>query len=144
MNFEQKLIELKTKMFDLISNKEITYLKDLDTRITINKNGKFCYHKCLEIDSNIIWKFTQKLEENKVYTLIPFISVNNNPDEPYIILSKQILITKKSNSFLISSYISNKISDTMKLYNILNFNGCCIIFKYKEVKVHFEEHNKFI
>jgi hypothetical protein len=54
MTFEQKLIELKTKMFDLISNKEITYLKDLDSRIIVNKNGKFCYHKCFEIDSNTI------------------------------------------------------------------------------------------
>jgi len=54
MTFEQKLQQLKTKMFDLISVKEITFLKDLDYRITINKNGKFYYYKFLNINSNTI------------------------------------------------------------------------------------------
>jgi len=54
MTFEQKIQQLKTKMFDVISIKEITFLKDLDTRISINKNGKFYYHKFLETNSSNI------------------------------------------------------------------------------------------
>jgi hypothetical protein len=54
MSFEQKIQLLKTKMFDVISIKEITFLKDLDSRITINKFGKFYFHKFLEINSNNI------------------------------------------------------------------------------------------
>lgn len=37
MTFEQKIQLMNIKTFDLISTKEITFLKDLDNRITINK-----------------------------------------------------------------------------------------------------------
>jgi hypothetical protein len=144
MTFEQKLQQLKTKMFDLISVKEITFLKDLDYRITINKNGKFCYYNCLELDSSNISKFLCKLEDNKVYSLIPFISANDKSDEPYIILSQSILITNKSNPLLISRYIYNKCIDTMKLYNIAELKDFNVIFKYKSVEIDFEAKNKFV
>lgn len=145
MSFEQKLELLKTKMFEIISTKQITFLKELDNRITINKFGKFYFHKFLEITSSNIWRFfLYRLDENKVYTLIPFISANNKPDEPYIILSQQILITTKSDPILISKYINNKISDAVDLYNIQNLNDLNIIFKYKQVEISFEENNKFV
>jgi hypothetical protein len=132
-------------MFDIISVKEITFLKDLDNRITVNKNGKFYYHKFLEINSSNIWRFLLfKLDENKVYTLIPFISANNKTDEPYIILSQQFLISTKSDPILISKYINNKISDTVNLYNIHSLNDFNIIFKFKQVEISFEEFNKFV
>jgi hypothetical protein len=144
MTFEQKILQLKTKMFDVISTKEITFLKDLDTRISINKNGKFYYHKFLEINSSNIWRFLLfRLDENKIYTIIPFISANNKTDEPYIILSQQFLISAKSDPILISKYINNKISDTVNLYNIHNLNDFNIIFKFKQVEISFEEFNKF-
>jgi hypothetical protein len=79
MNLDQ----LKTKLFELISIKEITLLKDLDNRILFNKCGKFCYYNCLELDNSNISKFICKLEDNKVYSLIPFISANDKSDEPY-------------------------------------------------------------
>jgi len=145
MTFEQKIQQLKTKMFDVISIKEITFLKDLDTRISINKNGKFYYHKFLETNSSNIWRFLLfRLDKIKIYTIIPFISANNKTDEPYIILSQQFLISAKSDPILISKYINNKISDTINLYNIHNLNDFNIIFKFKQVEISFEEFNKFV
>jgi hypothetical protein len=76
--------------------------------------------------------------------LIPLISANNRPDEPYIILSQQILITNNSNSLLISEYINNKIIDTMNLYNINSLENTTLIFKYKSIKINFNEYDKFI
>jgi len=35
MTFQEKVKEMQTKMFEIISTKEITYLKDLDKRIKI-------------------------------------------------------------------------------------------------------------
>lgn len=95
-------------MFDLISTKEITYLKDLYKRIVINKHGKFEYHKFFELNSYNIWIFLYELEANNIYTLIPMLSKHDNPSEPYIILSQQILITDNSKASLISNYISKK------------------------------------
>jgi len=61
MNLEQ----LKTKLFDLISTREITLLKDLDNRIIFNKCGKFLYYKYLELNISNISKILGKLEDNK-------------------------------------------------------------------------------
>jgi hypothetical protein len=43
MTFQEKVKEIQTKMFDIISIKEITYLKDLDKRIKLNLYGRFNY-----------------------------------------------------------------------------------------------------
>src|ERR1700704_1512004 len=134
MSFEENIQEMNIKMFKIISTKEINYLKDLDKRIHINKYGKFNHYK--------IYNFIYELEEDKVYTLIPFISKNDRPDEPYIILSQQILVTYNSNPVLLTNYINNKISDTINLYNI-NKLEVTIIFKFKKLKFNFNEHNSF-
>jgi hypothetical protein len=131
-------------MFDIISTKEVTYLKDLDKRININKYGKFYYYKIYDLNNSQIWNFLNELDENKVYTLIPSNSANNRSDEPYIIISPQILITNNSNSLLLSNYINNKIIDTINLYHINNLENITLIFKYKSIKIKFNEYNKFI
>jgi hypothetical protein len=144
MNLEQKILELKSTFFNLISRTEITFLKDLDNRITINKNGKFCYYECLELDTNNIWKFLVKLEDNRIYSIIPLISANNKPNEPYITLSQSFLISKNSSPLLISRFIYDKIILAGKLYNISEFKEFNIIFKYKAIEIQFEDKNKFV
>lgn len=108
----------------------------------MNKYGKFNYYKIYDFNHSKIWNFIYKIEENKVYTLIPFISKNDRPDEPYIILSQQILITYNSNPLLLTNYINNKINDTINLYNI-NGLEAVIIFKYKPVEINFNKYNSF-
>jgi len=134
---------MKNKMFDIISTKEITYLKDFDRRIHINKYGKFNYYKIYNFNHSKIWNFIYELEEDKVYTLIPFLSANDRPDEPYIILSQQILVTYNSNPVLLTNYINNKISDTINLYNINKLEDVTIIFKFKKVEINFNKHVSF-
>lgn len=138
MTFIEKVKEMQTKMFEIISTKEITYLKDLDKRIKINKFGRYNYWRISEIRNYKIWNFLNELEDNKVYILIPYISANDRRDEPFIVLSQQILITSNSNSLLINDYINNKILNTVNLYNITVLNGV-LLFKYKSVKIEF--HN---
>lgn len=138
MTFIEKVKEMQTKMFEIISTKEITYLKDLDKRIKINKFGRYNYWRIYEIRNYKVWSFLNELEDNKVYILIPYISANDRRDEPFIVLSQQILITSNSNSLLINDYINNKILNTVNLYNITELNGV-LLFKYKSVKIEF--HN---
>lgn len=141
MTFIEKIKQMQTKMFDIISTKEITYLKDLDKRIKINLYGRFNYWRIYEITNYKIWNFLSELEDNKVYTLIPYISANDRRDEPFIVLSQQFLITKNSNSLLLTEFINNKIIETKYLYNITELEGV-LIFKYKQVKIDFnKEHN---
>ena len=141
MNWDQ----IKQQILKVISTNEISLLKDLSNKITIYRNGKFCYHKFLELDSNSVWKFLHELEEDQIYSLIPFISANDKPNEPYIILSQSILITSQSSSQLISQYVHEKCMKTLELYNIDELKDIVINFKYKKVDIKFEEvNNRFI
>nr|YP_009715270.1 hypothetical protein [Russula subnigricans]QGK88076.1 hypothetical protein [Russula subnigricans] len=106
MNFNEKIKLMNNKLFELISTEEITYLKDLDGRISLNKDGKFNYHKISEINVNKTWSYLYELEDNSIYTLIPLFSSQDRSDDPYIILSKQILITNNSSSLLLTKFIN--------------------------------------
>lgn len=142
---QDKIEQLKDNIFKLISTKEISFLKDLDRRITINKNGRFIYDSnsynfedFLELNPNNTSRFLKQLNDNKIYTLIPFISINNKVDEPYIILSQQILVTNRSNGLLISNYINIKIEQSFDLFNIYKLPRFNIIFKYKQIEFEFD------
>ena len=136
---------MKTKMFDLISTKEITHLWELDSKININKYGKYNYYKIYEFNYSHIWKFLYELENNKVYLMIPFITKNCKSNEPIIILSPQILVTHNSNSLLISKYIQSKVIETADLYGINEnkLDNMPIIFKFKQIKINFNEQKLF-
>jgi hypothetical protein len=54
MTINQKVQEMIKKMFEIISTKEITYLKDLDKRININKYGKYYHYKIYEFNNSKI------------------------------------------------------------------------------------------
>ena len=136
----------KNKIFELISTKEITFLKDLDRRISINKTGKFYYKSnkyTVELDTSIVRNFLHSLDTDSIYTLILILSANNTSDQPYIVLSKQILITKYSNTLIIHNYIENKINDAIVLYNIDEIENFNIVFKYKKVDIQFNQFNTF-
>jgi len=143
MNFEQKIQEMNNKMFDILSTKEISFLNDLDTRIKIIKDGKFKYYKMLYLELDDIKNFLNNLDHDKIYTLIPFISVNNRSDEPYTVLSRQILITRNSKPVLINNYANNKINKAFELFNSDIKNSYYTIFKYKQVKINFKEFSSF-
>jgi hypothetical protein len=143
MNFKSKLQEINNKLLDIISTKEISYLKDLDKRIKFNKYGKFHYHKIYEYNIELIYNFIKELHSDKIYTLIPIISANNKPDEPIIILSQQILITNNSNVLLFREFLNDKIRETLNLYGVNNIEKCKLIFKFKEVKINFNDRESF-
>ena len=133
MTFQEKLQHLKNEMYDLITTNNISFLWNLDKRIELNKTGKFSYHIFLLGTSNI-WGFLERLEEDKIYAIIPLLSKNNKSDEPYIVLSQTFLVTRKSNYRLIMEFISNKTNLTYDLYNMDEDNNLYLTFKYKEVK----------
>lgn len=68
MNFQ----ELLTKIINLISKNQLTFLKDLDRRITINKNGRFNIYKINELrNQSKFSEFINELEDGCIYTVIP-------------------------------------------------------------------------
>jgi hypothetical protein len=97
MTFQDKIKELKQQIFNLISTKDISYLYNLDKRIRINAEGIYNFETFRELHIYDFIRFLHKLENDKIYVVIPMLSKNNTPSQPFIVLSQQFLITRKSN-----------------------------------------------
>ena len=130
-----------TQLLQLISTKEITMLKDIDHLIKINKIGKFKHYYISNMQPLGIKNFISKLEDDTIYTVIPIISMFGKTEDPYIILSKQILVSRNSSPKLIHEYLNSKLDQT-----ILEFGSICLdggnnfqlIFKYKKITLDFD------
>lgn len=143
MTFQEILINLKQQMFDAISTKDISYLYNLDKRIRINAEGIYNFQTFVELHFYDVRRFFHKLEDDKIYVVIPILSKNNTPDQPFIVLSQQFLITRKSNFLLITRHLSDKIDECCDLYDIDFDNTFKITLKYKEVKLDYNEYKTF-
>ena len=125
---------------------KITYLDQI-----IEKN-LFAYNTRTEseflhiCDALEVKYFLDHLEDDKFYVVtFDFIisKCTYDPDNPFIVLSKPIVITKYSNARLISNYIFNRINIACNTYcldeDLLNMlstgDGPGVIAKYSEIKI---------
>nr|YP_009487320.1 hypothetical protein [Russula virescens]AWB36222.1 hypothetical protein [Russula virescens] len=151
MDFQEKLQKCRDEIYQKVSTKNITLLNDfgVNQNLRFNKNGKYFYsiinHGIDGYDLEIkhINKFLNQLDDKKVYIIIPILSVNNTPDEPFIILSKQILVSKVSNEKLITDYLNNKSELFFNIYLTDKPEQMFITFKYKEIQFNFNEKEQF-
>jgi hypothetical protein len=143
MNFNQRVLEANQKLFDLITTTNITFLNSLNDKIKIIKDGKFIYFKSFLLDINSIENFLIQLDSDKIYTLIPILSINDRKDQPFIVLSQQILVTKFSNPKLLYNFIDEKVISSKDLFNINNLDRFNTVLKYKAVEFDFLSYKKF-
>nr|YP_009498199.1 hypothetical protein [Lactarius deliciosus]AWX52985.1 hypothetical protein [Lactarius deliciosus] len=118
------------------SNNEITLLKDINKLVKTEKNGKFQYFYISYFQINLIREFILNLDSNSFYTLIPMLSIYGKDEEPYLILSKQILITNYSSPEIINNYILKQLDQALIDFEFnLDNRFHCLIFKYKQIKI---------
>src|SRR5438445_542335 len=101
--------------------REISFLYEIDTKLKVNKNGPYKYFKSLIPEIEDIDNFINNLEEHKIYVLIPFISISDKTNDPFMVLSQQILLTKNNDPTLLSGYLNNKILLFIKRLKIEQF-----------------------
>ena len=65
--------------------------------------------------------------------ITPLISVNNNKNRPYVVLSKTILITKYSDYKLVHYFIYKQFNLFLKEFKIDNLEDYNLVLKYKKV-----------
>jgi hypothetical protein len=94
---------------DLVNSKILGKMK-LENII---KKGEFKYYKSFSFDIEDVRNFLHVLDSDRIYTLIPFISINN------------------------------KIVETINLFNIQSLDQFFTIFKYKSVEIDFESYKNF-
>ena len=67
-------------------------------------------------DLESIKNFISNLDKNKIYIFIPLMSIDKNINDPYFILSRQIMVTKHSNPLIICAFILNRLNKTDEMY----------------------------
>jgi hypothetical protein len=128
------------QLLQLISTKEITLLKELDKLIHIEKQGKFKYKNIPSFQLINIINFINSINDDSIYTIIPMISVFGKDDDPYLIISKQILVSKFSSSQLIHDYLYDRMLIAIQdfgINNLENGNKYYLVFKYKKITLDF-------
>jgi hypothetical protein len=86
------MIKLETvKRF--ISTNDISFLRDLDKTIDVDKKGKAYYFKMYGINKEEIDNFILNLDDDKIYLVNPLVSRHAKYSDPYINLSRQFLVS---------------------------------------------------
>jgi len=120
----------------LISSKDITFMSDIPKTLLVDKSGEFKLLANLNFEPKWTREFLTSLKSESLYTLTPFWSVTGNKDEPYFILSKQLLVTKYSDPTKVNKFLASKLVNTIEQFGITNrIEIYHLIFKYKEIKV---------
>jgi hypothetical protein len=74
--------------------------------------------------------------------MMPIISVKNNPDEPYLVLSNPILVTNHSDYRLIHQYVDAKLSKASEDFGLDEDEGYALVLKYKRIKLDINQIKK--
>jgi hypothetical protein len=118
-----------------ISSSEITFMKDLGDCLTVTPMSKYKYFNMYCFETLPIRDFINILDEDQIYILIPFISMDGKLDDPYLILSRQILVTQYSNIYVIQGYLHKQYLKSKDHFNLYELEDYKCYFKYRKVDI---------
>lgn len=125
-----------------ISINQVTLLSDINKEFFINKSNKSNYFKIRNFELEYFFDFIDGLDSNILYTVIPFISIKGDPNEPYLVLSRSILATRYSDYKIIKHYIYSKYLKSLEEFGIDTLDDYLLVFKYKKVEFDVNQLNK--
>ena len=117
------------------SNNKITFLSDINHYVEINKSGKFKYFINYNFVIKLIKEFIDTLKPFSLYVMIPLISKTGKINDPYIILSKQILITEFSNYITVNEFLAEQLNTFLTDFELREIDNYFLIFKYKKISL---------
>ena len=118
-----------------ISINGIAFLSDFDRSIDVNKSSKSMYFKMLRIHFDNIKNFIENLDDDKIYMINPFISINSNYQDPILGLSRPFLITNESNSKLIHDFLFTQFEKGINDFGMELDPTFYLIFNYHSVNL---------
>ena len=69
-------LEMNQTILKVFSSVKISYLSEVNKTININKYGEFKYFNIFRVNITDIENFISNLDNLKVYTVIPLLSIN--------------------------------------------------------------------
>lgn len=114
-----------------ITKTHISFLSTIDKNLQIDKSKKYYYFNLYSWRLEIITRFISEIKDNDIYLIFPFITTTKRPNDAYLRLSDQFLVTNESNPKLISDYLESQWN-----YSGFEFSEdtqAWLYFKYKKV-----------
>ena len=121
-----------------ISTNDITLLKDINCALIFDKH-RYKFFLIPNFEPQLIRYFISKLNKDYLYSVIPFISKDSRVDDPYLVISRQFLVTKYSNDFIITKYLTNNLDIAMNQFNIDKLEDHCLVFRYKKLSIDYNK-----
>lgn len=106
--------------------------------IDIDKSEKFYYFNLYNWKIEIITKILSQIKDNDILLISPFISTTRKPQDAYLRLSENFLITKESSPSLISNLFCTQWDNSG--FEVVEGETAWLYIKYKKVylnKSHF-------
>lgn len=101
-----------------ISNENITFLKDINKHVNFSLNGEFKYCTIKNLDVRILGGFIDGLTQGSIYTVIPFVSTSLLIGDPFLVLSRQFLVTKHSSYEIVNKYCRDQFNIAISQFNL--------------------------
>jgi hypothetical protein len=118
-----------------ISVNNITLMADVNKDFFIDKSGKSNYYVHNNFEMEYFSNFVNNLDSNALYSVIPLISVKKNLNEPYLVLSNTMLVTKYSSYREIHHYVYENYLQSIDDFGMDHLEDYNLVFKYKRVKI---------
>jgi hypothetical protein len=110
--------------------------------IYLNHSNKSSYIFYRDYETQHFNDFISSLDSNKLYSVIPMISIKACLNRPYIVLSQSILLSKYSNYHMLNYYIHNKHMEVMDEFGMKNIDNPVLTLKYKNILIDLNQLNR--
>lgn len=127
-----------SSLLEYVSTEKVNFLIDLDKTINADKTGKCLHYQMFRLDNFHINNFLSNLDPEKLFIVMPLISINCKIDKPYLTLSRQILCSSQSDSKTIFNYLDSQLNNYFNEIKIDKFEDdyYYTIFKYKSISLN--------
>jgi hypothetical protein len=127
--------------FDIstFSQKDITFLSEQVKNKKLFKIGYYHFFKIANLELNILKDFIQILDLNKAYIVLPILASDKTTGEgPILSLSKQILVSRDSNSMTIRNFLLKQVDIACMNYGISDLGDYTVVFKFRPISLSTE------
>jgi hypothetical protein len=120
---------------NIFTQEYVTLMKDIENTVEIKAYDRFKYFNIWMLEINLIRLFLYNLDDESIYTIIPFVTISCKLKDPILILSKQFLVTRNSNSVTIYDFIYKQMEIAKVDFNIGEVQCYNIYFKFRKVEL---------
>jgi hypothetical protein len=121
-----------------ISTINVTFLSDIEKHININRNYKTKHFKFYNLEFNEIKSFILELDDDKIFQVVPFISITSNLKDPYLVLSDTFIMNNKCDFILIYSHIYMQLNKALEQFGFDDITYTDFYLYFKCTRITFE------